>query len=61
MKETKNYILGYNRVSAKVITYSNIEHAQMSGTWYLEIESTSHREAVEEFMERYQENHSEME
>jgi hypothetical protein len=61
MKETKTYILGWNRVSQKCITYSNTDHAKMSGTWYLEIEATSHREAVEEFMERYQENHSEME
>ena len=61
MKETKNYILGYNRYQGKVITYSTQEHAEMSGSYWKIVEATSHAEAKEQFLEDVRENHSEQE
>jgi|APFre7841882654_1041346.scaffolds.fasta_scaffold01151_18 hypothetical protein len=57
----KTYILGYNRYDGKVITYSTIEHAESSGTWWRAIEAIDHKEAKSIFLEMYNETHEEHE
>jgi len=61
MKETKTYYIGWNRYEGKAISYSTQEHAEKSGNYWKQINSTSYREAKEQFLEDVRENHSEME
>jgi len=61
MKETKNYILGYNRYQGKVVTYNSEEQAKDSGGYWRVIEADDYKSAKDKFIEIYHENHIESE
>lgn len=59
MNELKTYFFGYNRYENKIISYSTAEQAERSGSLWKQLDSTSYREAKEEFIRIYQEDNSE--
>jgi len=57
MEQIKSYILGYNRYEGKVVSYSTVEHAKLSGTWWRVMEASDIKTAKEDFLEMYNEVH----